>query len=116
LAKKIPLPLLVLLARKTSHVEELTVKLEAVFATDREGRPDGLIYNDIRRQQSLVRVEHKHTSQRRCSLGIHAAICQCHYQEDCGTETKKSHNPYRWLRHTFTGCCCGKTRHGFLRF
>jgi hypothetical protein len=43
--KKIPLPLLLLLARKAGHIEELTVKLDAVFGANREGRADGLIHD-----------------------------------------------------------------------
>src|SRR5271165_7627243 len=58
--KKIPLPLLLLLARKTGHIEELTVKLDAVVGADREGRADGLIHDDIGWQQSLIRIEHEH--------------------------------------------------------
>src|ERR1700759_4325422 len=58
--KKIPLPLLLLLARKTGYIEKLTVKLEAIAGADRKGRTDGLIRDDISRQQSLIRIEHEH--------------------------------------------------------
>ena len=61
--QKIPLTLLLRLAGKSGHVEEFAVKLDAVAALGRECRPDGLIHDDIGRQQSLVRVEHKHPSQ-----------------------------------------------------
>src|SRR5271157_1173201 len=66
--KKIPLPLLLLLARKTGHIEELTVKLDAVVGADRERRANGLIYDDIGRQQSLIRIEHEHALDRCWSL------------------------------------------------
>src|SRR6266550_7773838 len=66
--KKIPLPLLLLLARKTGHIEELTVKLDAVFGADREGRADGLIHDNIGRQQSLIRIEHEYALARCWSL------------------------------------------------
>jgi hypothetical protein len=39
------------------------VKLDAVAAIRREGLPNGFIHDDIGRQQSLVRVEHKYASQ-----------------------------------------------------
>src|SRR5438132_10414062 len=66
--KKIPLPLLLLLARKTGHIEELTVKLDPVFGADREGPADGLIHDDIGRQQSLIRIEHENPLDRCWSL------------------------------------------------
>src|SRR5260221_11820828 len=59
--KKIPLPLLLLLARKAGHIEELTVKLDAVFGADCEGRADSLIHDDIGRQESLIRIRHEYT-------------------------------------------------------
>ena len=62
--QKIPLTLLLRLAGKSGHVEEFAVKLDAVAGFDREGRSNGLIHDDIGRQQPLVRVEHKDTSQR----------------------------------------------------
>src|SRR5256885_4776135 len=66
--KKIPLPLLLLLARKTSYVEELAVKLDPFVGADRKSRADGLIHDDIGRQQSLIRIEHKHALARCWSL------------------------------------------------
>src|SRR5260370_39114590 len=66
--KKIPLPLLLLLARKTGHIEELTVKLDALFGAGREGRADGLIHDDVGRQQSLIRIEHEDALARWWSL------------------------------------------------
>jgi hypothetical protein len=93
-SKKIPLPLLLLLARKASYIEELTVKFDTVFAADFEGRPDGLIHDDIGWQQPLVRVEHKYAWQRRFSLRSHACACPRHYREHCGAKAKKSHNAF----------------------
>ena len=61
--KKIPLTLLLRLTRKSGHVEEFAVKLDAVASVARKGRPDGLIRDDIGRKQPLIRVEHKHASQ-----------------------------------------------------
>src|SRR5271166_1087017 len=55
--KKVTLPLLLLLARKTGHIEELTVKLDTLFGGSREGRADGLIHDNIGRQQPLIRIE-----------------------------------------------------------
>src|SRR5438132_13379453 len=92
--KKIPLPLLLLLARKTGHIEELTVKLDAVFGADREGRADGLIHDDIGRQQSLIRIEHEHAFALCWSLPGRTGAGQVENQEHSGAETEKSHNPY----------------------
>src|SRR5271157_1037395 len=50
LPEKIPLPLPLLLARETGHVEELAVKFDAVAGVGGEGRVDGLIHDDISRQ------------------------------------------------------------------
>ena len=97
LPQKIPFTLLLPLAGKSGHVEEFAVKLDAVAAFGREGRPDGLIRDDVGGQQSLVRVEHKDTSQRLCrrSLSNHSAACPRHDQEHSGAEPEKSCNPNR---------------------
>src|SRR5260221_1777482 len=105
---KIPLPLLLLLARKTGHIEELTVKLDAVFGADREGRADGLIHDDNGRQQSLIRIEHEHALARCWSLPARTGAGQVENQEHGGAETAKSQNPNRRLRSIFA-----RKRHGF---
>src|SRR5271166_2310418 len=110
--KKIPLPLLLLLARKTGHIEELTVKLDAVVGADRERRANGLIYDDIGRQQSLIRIEHEHALARCWSLPGRTGAGKVENQEHGGAETEKSHNPYRRLRPIFTSYF-GRKRHGF---
>ena len=63
------LPLLPL-ARKTAQIEKPTVKPDTVASVDREGRTNGVIDDEHTRDQSLRRIEHKHTLIRR--LGYHA--------------------------------------------
>jgi hypothetical protein len=58
------LPLLPL-ARKTARIEKLTVKADTVASADREGRTNGVIDDEHTRDQSLPRIEHKHTLMRR---------------------------------------------------
>src|SRR5260221_7798318 len=86
--KKIPLPLLLRLARKTGHIEELTIKLDAVFGADREGRADGLIHDDIGRQQSLIRIEHEHALARCWSLPGRTGAGQVENREHSGAELR----------------------------
>src|SRR5208337_5285906 len=77
--EKILLPLL--LARKTGHIEEFTVKLDVVVGADREGRADGLIDDDIGRKQSLIRIEHEHALGRCWSLTVPTGASQVKNQE-----------------------------------
>src|SRR5271157_469554 len=108
--KKISLPLLLLLARKTGHIEELTVKLDTLFGGSREGRADGLIHDNIGRQQPLIRIEHEYALDR--NLPGRAGAGQVENQEHGGAETEKSHNPHRRLRQIFSNYF-GRKRHGF---
>src|ERR1039458_5272015 len=50
LPEKIPLPLPLLLARKSGYVEELAVKFDVIAGVGCESRVDGLIHDDISRQ------------------------------------------------------------------
>src|SRR5271166_989467 len=110
--KKISLPLLLLLARKTGHIEELTVTLDTLFGGSREGRADGLIHDDIGRQQPLIRIEHEYALDRCRSLPGRSGAGQVENQEHGGAETEKSHNRHRRLRPIFSNYF-GRKRHGF---
>jgi hypothetical protein len=61
-AQEIPFPLLLRFARKSSHIEEFTVKLNAVSRLGREGAPDRLVRDDICRQQALVGIHDEHAA------------------------------------------------------
>jgi hypothetical protein len=66
------------------------VKLDAVLALGRESYPNGLIRDDVGREEPLVRVEDKNTSQWLGSLGNYAAARPRHDHEHADAES--SHN------------------------
>jgi hypothetical protein len=84
------------------------VKLDPVVSAHREGRADGLIHDDISRQQSLIRIEHEHALDRCRSLPDRPGAGQVENQEHGGAETEKSYSPHQRLRPIL-----GRKRHGY---
>ena len=62
--QKIPLALLLRLAGKSRHIQKFAVKLDVIFAFGGEGRPNGLIRDEVGRKESFIRVEHEDASHR----------------------------------------------------